>query len=357
MINIAGIGLSSSMGGYQDACAAYRAGLNRFAAHDYMKLMFPGGDEPDSLTVAGVSTLYGYEGIGRTIKMFQQAYRDLQHNLTSPLPENLAILMALPEPEDREIELNVAWNAPREEKLQCYLDSLLPNLFNQLNSAFHQAPLQTVFGDRLAFARILQKAQDILENGDIEHCLLMVADSLLGKEDLEAQLEYNVLKTAANPVGYIPGEGAALILVSRETEQGTLPMSVQVLMDRETVDPEDEDAEREAWLGKKLFALYKQLLPQELSYYPQFIMDLNGEENRAQEFGMLQVMLKSRYLNVPLPEEQIPALGFGEVGTMMGPIALASIVASIQRRYARQRNFLISLSEDSGRRALIYIKV
>ncbi len=357
LIDISGIGLCSSMGGYQDACAAYRAGLNRFSGHEFMKLMFAGEEEPAPLTVAGVSTLYGYESIGRTIKLFQQAYKDLLNNRKKPLPEKFSILIALPEPEEREIELDVPWYANRTEKLKSYMDTLLPTLFKQLSPTFSEMPFQIVFGDRLAFPRILQKAQDALESEDTEHCLLFIADSLLGKEDLDFQLEHNMIKTADNPVGYIPGEGAAMLLVSTATERSNVSMSVHVLMDKTTFDYDDEAAERESWMGKKLFALYEQCLPKEMEAYPEFIIDLNGQEHRAQEYGMLQVMLKSRYPDIPLPTEQVPALGFGELGAMAGPIGLAIILASIERKYAKQRHFIISLSEDSGRRALIKISV
>ncbi|WNO08429.1 hypothetical protein [Teredinibacter sp. KSP-S5-2] len=356
-VNITGIGLCSSLGGYKDACAAYRAGLNRFAAHDHMQLMFPGDEEPSPLTVAAAPALNGYADTGRTIKMLQRAYGDLLANLKHAVPGRVAVLLALPDPYDREIDLGVAPNTPREEYLRIYLDSFVPNLLHQLNPALNQASLQTVFGDRLAFARILQKAKEILANAEADHCLLMISDSLLGAEDLELQLECDMLKTADNPVGYIPGEGAAIILVSTAGGQGGVPMSVDIAMDRTTFDINDGDAEVESWSGKKLFALYEQLLPEELRYYPELILDINGQENRAMEYGMLQVLLKTRYPKLPPPEEHIPALGFGEVGAMMGALALITLVASVERQYARQCNFLISLSEDSGRRALIRITV
>lgn len=356
-INIVGIGLCSSLGGYKDACAAYRAGLNRFAAHEHMQLMFAGDEEPSPVTVAAAPALNGYAGTGRTIKMFQRAYGDLLENLKHPVPGQVAVLIALPDPYDREIDIEVAPDTPREQYLRTYLDSFVPNLLHRLNPVLNQAPLQSVFGDRLAFARILQKAKEILASGETDHCLLMIADSLLGAEDLELQLECNMLKTADNPVGYIPGEGAAIILVSAAGARGGVPMSVQIAMDRTTFDMNDASAEVESWSGKKLFALYEQLLPENLRYHPELILDLNGQESRAMEYGILQVLLKGRYPKLPPPMEQIPALGFGEVGAMMGALALVTLVASVERQYARQCNFLISLSEDSGRRAVIRITV
>lgn len=374
-IMFSGFGLCSSLGGYKDACAAYRAGLNRFSAHTEVKTMFPGNEEPVPLTVAPAAcNIFAYQGLARTVKLFQFAYADLLDNIEQDLPqENIALLFTMPDPLEREQNLDIDEELAREQRLQEYVDALKAPLFT-ICPGLKDIPMQCSFGERAAFARVLKKAITLLNTGKVDHCLVMVADSLLDDHMLQVQLQENRLKTEDNPVGYIPGEGAAAILLSSEAlsksdkNREPLAANINVSIDNRTVDeqiPEIEDEaqldklidqqQRASWHGEKLVNVLTDLLGDsyEQQSFPQHISDVNGEEHRAIELGNTLVKLRLQCPSASFSEVQVPALGFGEVGAVMGPLALMTVAAAVQRGYATQREFVITLSDESGKRAAI----
>lgn len=361
LVQVSAIGLCSSLGNYQDASGAFRAGLTRFQEHDELVDGGVFGDEPTALTVSPVPDyLAAFQGKGRIIKMLSQAYFDLEKNFGGKLPtENLNIYFAMPDPLDRCFTYEKE-ELPREQRLQQFIDEITAPLFKLTNKAFHKLPVQCVFGDRVAFGRVLQKAVSQLSEKK-GNSLVVVVDSLLQHENLEGLMVANQLKTDDNPVGYIPGEGAIMILLSSEQgrpDNSARPLcQVSAMLDASTIDEEDEEAAREQWQGGKLFELVRNLLGEsyDASCLLQPVVDINGGEARATEQALLELKLKQTYPNMQLSEAMIPALGFGETGTIMGALAFMLIVAGIQRGYAQQRQYLILLSEENGKRAVINV--
>lgn len=285
------------------------------------------------------------------------------------------ILMAIPDPQTRAYEMELDQEVARDVRLQAYTDLIVMPLFAKIDPELNDIPMQMVFGERIAFARILKKATDFLANGTAQNCLLLVADSLTDDKVLDELLGENQLKTADNPVGFIPGEGAAMMLLSASGSQSTRA-NISLAIDNTPFDDTrqhtdnttaDDDLEvelklkteeRAQWQDNKLFTMIRSLLlsKYENQYLPQFVSDMNGKENRAIEYGLIQVGFQQFYPQAHSLEEKIIALGFAEVGAMMGPLAMATILASVQRDYARHREFIISLSEDTGKRAVIKLQ-
>ena len=364
-VHIAGIGLSTSLLGFADSCAGFRAGINRFVAHQEIQTMRAGDEEPTPLTVSpAANNLWCYQGIAKTVKMLEIAYKDFIANYQQPVPtDSLQILLATPDPEDRALDMDIPPNTSLEAGLHEYISALSEPLNSKLDSILEQAQLQCVFGDRVAFARILQKAINLINSGEARHCLLLVADSLLDDEMLDLQLANNLVKTGDNPLGYIPGEGAAVILLSSQppTKPGknSINAKIGVSIHRENIDFEDEQAELNQWQGNTLLKLTQSQTKDlyENQWFPQLISDINGEERRAIELGNFMVKLKLAYPNASFLNHIVPALSFGEVGCMTGALAFATVIASRQRDYANSNEFLITLSEAYGKRAAIKMKL
>lgn len=377
LVSISGIGLSTSLGGYADACAAHRAGLTRFSARDDFKIMSPGDDEPQAVTVSPVNNLFIYQGIAKTIRLIKSAYEDLVSSLKSQPPEDVIVLLALADPLERALDLDLGSEATRAERLQVHMDALIEPLFNSINPRLNNAPMQAVYGDRMAFARVLKKATDFITEGKAQHCLLLIADSLLDEFALEQQLENNQLKTNDNPVGYIPGEGAAAILVSAATADKSKLLTIDVATDLTTdivelpnINMNDDShstndtaavnhTANKAKFGARLSDLVRKQVPpsEQPHWFPQIYSDMNGTEARAIEYGTLQVKLKQYYPKAHFLPEQIPALTFGETGVLSGALALSMILASRERGYMAHKEHLIFLSENNGKRASIKISV
>jgi 3-oxoacyl-[acyl-carrier-protein] synthase-1 len=185
----------------------------------------------------------------------------------------------------------------------------------------------------------------------------MISDSLLDDAFLGNQLDNEQLKTDSNPVGYIPGEGAAFILLGSTNETAGIPIEMSVFLENSTIES-DADNYSKHWLSDKLANLVKNSVGvrNDKTVFPQCVTDINGEELRAMEFGMLHVKLKAAYPTALFLPEEVPALSFAETGIMAGSLAFLTTLASIERRYARHNEFLILLSENSGQRAVIYMK-
>ena len=124
-----------------------------------------GDEEPAPLTVAPAATnLWMYQGVGRSVKMLYQAYTDLVANLGNAVPhESLQILVAMPDPEDRSLDLDPEPGISRNQRLQDYMALITRPLFDLMGAPFADVPLQCVFGDRVAFPRILEKAIRIVQ--------------------------------------------------------------------------------------------------------------------------------------------------------------------------------------------------
>ena len=364
-IGVSGIGLATSLGGYVDACAAFRAGLNRFQNHEHIAVMFPGEEEANPITIAPAAVnLGGYQGVGRTIKLLINAFNDLQRNAGCEIPsESLGILLALPDPLERGFDLEYTEEVSRERRLTDYSDLITKPLFDAVAPQLHNLPMQMIFGERIAFARILEKAKSTLVNQQLQHCLLIVADSLLDEEVLYRLQRDNELKTSDNPVGCIPGEGAAVFWLSGPNSSGVNFTPTIAVDNNETQLDFEEDAEIEAaihqsWHGDKLVQQLQHVLHShyENQYFPQVISDINGSDLRATEFGLVQVAIQKFFPKSFWLEEWVPATSFGELGAITGPIALASALASIQRTYSKHREFLLPLSEANGKRAMIHLQ-
>jgi hypothetical protein len=180
---------------------------------------------------------------------------------------------------------------------------------------------------------------------------------------LDFQLANNLLKTGENPLGYVPGEGAAVILLSSQPPSkpgaNSINAQISVSIHREDIDFEDEGSDLEQWQGNTLLKLTQSQTQEryENQWFPQHISDINGEERRSIELGNLLVKLKIAYPKAHFLDQIVPALSFGEVGCMTGALALATVIASRQRGYANHNQFLITLSEEYGKRAAIQIKL
>lgn len=356
---VSAVGMCSSLGRYRDGCAAARAGLSRFQNHADVLLATPGGEE-DALTVApAFSNFSTYQGLARWLKLLSYAYQDLCAQLDLKLLSGrTAIFLAMPDPAARNLTFEPSAQPTDVDWLERNLERFTTAFFRREAPQLLEAPLQCAFGDRVAFARALAKATQVLAKGEAEHCLLLTVDSLLDVDTLQLLLERQCLKTPENPTGYIPGEGAAAIVLSAQSIHAQAQRcTVACHLDSTSLNQDDNEAKNSLWLGRKLFALYRQAVtlpstPNQKSILPVQITDFNGEQNRAKELGFMQSYITQNYLSGVLYDPIVPALSFGETGTLSGALAFNTALYSLQRRYSRHNSFSILLSEESGKRSV-----
>ncbi|NRB42256.1 MAG: hypothetical protein HRU20_27935 [Pseudomonadales bacterium] len=356
-VGINGIGMCSSFGGYHDTCAAMRANINRFRGHSDLVFGQQGDAEPSPITVSPLPQyLEGYQDKARLIKMLTVAYNDLlENNPSQSMAEDIDVFFALADPqmrcvpEDEDLE-----DAPDRQRLNQYLQELGNGFFRCINQP--KFKLSGTFGDRVSFAKILQRAIQLINSGEKKECLLVVADSLLQTDYLENSLNDGKIKTDATPTGYVPGEGAVMFWLSNEpTQSKTFNVSLdqlQVVVGQEVLN---DDAPPQ---GEELLNLLNSLATQTplTESHIDVFSDLTGSETYAMEMATWQLKCKQFYPNMPFNHIRYPSTSLGEVGALMGAISLAWAMAAFNRDYATSKQVLIPLVESDSARALIYLR-
>lgn len=367
---INGIGLATPAGGFFDACAASYAGLNRFGGHSSLGNCMAGDDESTPLTVSAMPAYINqYEGHARVFKLLECALDDFCANLNSSMdnilqPDQTAILMALPDPADRLLD-DDAEAEPRDVRLQSYIDRISQKVLSGKYAFLQQCSLQCVFGERQAFARVMDKASELIAGGHVAHCLVLTVDSLIHLEYLIFLKDENCLKDAENPVGFIPGEGASVFLLGEsaipQSKRFNLPCHIEVNLDRQSVD---EEKLRDRWLGADLYSLMSSLVPNNgaLESFPHIFTDVNGEEKRAVEFAQVNMSVKRDFGKAYKDDNYtIPALSFADTGSFSGAISFGLIAYLFLRpSFASKtpiidKHFLILLSDTDGKRSVIKV--
>lgn len=371
-VTVYGFGLCSTFGGFSDSCAAARAGLSRFSDHEHISMMFPGEDEATPLTIARAASVYvGYQGVARRVKLLVSAYQDLLSQVSvDQLPENTHILFATPDPEDRYIDETYTEEFTRSERLSSYADKILKPFFAHTNPRLSELPIQMIFGERIAFARVVKKAQALVVEGGA--CLILTVDTLLDEVMLDTLSHTERLKSADQPTGFVPGEGAACLFLGPESEAAGVNIQLAAVFEDSSalsesrVEDGSEDVEfegplirHEDWTAERLYAQVQRLITTQNdgARYPVLLSDVNGEECRAMEYGLLQVLLKRDFGVEKITEMQLPATVFGETAGMSGVYAMAMTIAAAQRGYLFGLQHQILLSEFGGRRGVIQINV
>jgi 3-oxoacyl-[acyl-carrier-protein] synthase-1 len=166
-----------------------------------------------------------------------------------------------------------------------------------------------------------------------------------------------MLKTSVNPVGFVPGEAAAFVLVERTEDtrpMGSRPLAsfvcgplVPGAFHRLSDNPPD---------GVVLAHAIRDLLAMQSPYAKVGLVigDLNGDEYRAQDWGSALVRLRNAH-GLADARMWIPALGFGETGSAAGALALCLAARTIERGQLRQDMALVWLSDKRGGAAAVIV--
>jgi 3-oxoacyl-[acyl-carrier-protein] synthase-1 len=86
------------------------------------------------------------------------------------------------------------------------------------------------------------------------------------------------------------------------------------------------------------------------------IVDLNGDERRALEWGYCLVRLRSRF-DIGRHESWLPAASFGETGCAAGAIAICMAVRALQRAYTAARSVLVVSSSYGGSKGALCVSL
>lgn len=232
------------------------------------------------------------------------------------------------------------------------MDKLIPPLLAQTGLDLLRPRAQVVVGDQAGWATALWWAMQLLSSGAAKRCITGGIDSLIDPQILSALLDARLLKTPEHPVGLMPGESAAFLLVERmdaAAARGARPLAM--------IDPpvllqgEPHELSEEPVTGELLARTISAAVGASASPGTDLMMcDCRGTHRTAVEWGSAQVRLPREVSGAP---QWFPAAMFGATGAATGPVAACVAIRAFERGYAPGRDVLTWLASGRGDRAAV----
>lgn len=321
---ITGLGLTTSVGhDHKTACASIRAGLKRPDKlwNYYLPATKPFEDEDDGY-VTGHPVLDGdYDNREeRMVKLLAMAFDDLKKDgADSILPEGTPLYLALPEKE------RLAPDDPG------FLDLISENT----SIPFLEQGFQIFQQGHAGMIMALSHAANAMREGLFSRVFIAATDSLIGFNDLSRFNRLDRLKSSLNPLGFMPGEAASVILLEKTqsalNRNATIKCMVKAFataMEEKhvlSINPQGGDG-----LSKAISLVMDQIQENPL-IVDTIISDMNGESFRAEEWAMIQARIMNRING----EKNciFPAICIGDTGAASSGVSFCIAVRAMARGY------------------------
>lgn len=348
---ISALGAISSVGrDVKTLCAAIRAGITRpnpLDGYRVLDIM-----EYDEIPVTGhpvTGITDGFSDIGRWFQLSIRAIDDLCRNNSVPSVDDSGfwsktmLFVVIPFLDER------FYPDPNctEEMIE---EALLKPLIGQIAHLAKPEQAQVLPRGRVGVLEIISKVGDILEGGFFERVIILATDSLTDVTALKWLDEHNRIKSDLQPNGLIPGEAAVAIMIETgQTIASREGRPIARLLSVATADEPKSMLWGERSQGEALAqvietALLNSALPER--YSAPVIVDLNGEDWRAEEFGFAQLRVEpSLWDGYNL---NLPAMSIGDVGAAFSALQVAVACRSLTRRYGGGESMLMSCSDEHG---------
>lgn len=355
-------GMVTALGREADtSCAAARAGLLRLSGLHTMNFAAReefGQERLDGFpaVVGHVAPLvYGYTGPVRLAVLGGFALGDLlqKRPVRACEASTTAMFLALP---DAYLEKVYATAIEAEEPVR-YVESKVPDvaelILSRAGLALPERNRRIYREGHVGFARALADASAEIGAGVFQQCIVGAVDCCLDPAFLEAAASLRALRTGSNPVGFLPGEAAAFILLERPGASTGVQLNAVGFANGGP--GEFDEAPLTGQHLAKAIAAALEGSRRSAPLLDCWIADLNGTERRAMDWGHAVVRLRSRY---DLPDIPLwtPAASFGETGAASGAVAVCVALKAYERGYMPGPNCLIWLaSHDGGRAAILLV--
>jgi 3-oxoacyl-[acyl-carrier-protein] synthase I len=201
-------------------------------------------------------------------------------------------------------------------------------------------------GGRAGTIRALEAAFHALAMGSVDQAVVGGCESKLDPAALARALADGRLKTADFPVGFIPGEAAALCVLDARAVAARPTVTAPVTAREESCRSAGHPA-----IGKRLAeVIVEALAGAPANAAGSVFLDLNGEAYRATDWAMAQVRAR-RTAALDRLHPELVVLGFGDVGAAFPILAMALAGRAFERGYGRGPLALVCTSADGGERA------
>lgn len=343
-IVVTGLGMVSSLGhGAEQSCASVRARITRFQEDDsFLCQAGPPGWEEEPLVGARIASLDA--GPDRIRGMALAAFQELIQNarLTREEFAGAGLYLSLP-PASR----------PGPEGRD---DAGLPSGTLEGLSAGRERPASVIAAGHAGSFLAMEQAAAAIREGKRDLCLVAGADSYFEDEILERLDAARRLKSSWNSGGFVPGEGAAAILLEprhrAERRRATLLAGVEKIG---TALEANIFGSPSPCRGDGLAQAIATCAAGDGGTGPDWVTcDLNGENDRAMEWGLCQVRLRGLLAGVR--HLWHPADCLGDLGAATGAFLVALVSRAFQRGYAPAERCLLWTSSDGPERAALMLR-
>jgi 3-oxoacyl-[acyl-carrier-protein] synthase-1 len=240
----------------------------------------------------------------------------------------------------------------RPGRIEGLEDELLPEICKLLeNARFSDASIVIPHG-RVSVGVALLQARKLLNHREIPAVLIVATDSLLRWPTLKALDQQARLLTESNSNGFIPGEAASAILVTRPSRENQMRIT-GLGFATEQASIETDEPLRADGLSRAIGAALNDAgcEPHDVDFR---ITDIAGEHYYFKEAALaLSRTLRRRKEEFDLWH---PAECIGEVGSAIGPAMIAVAEAATRKAYAPGPTVLLHAANDAGQRAAIIMR-
>lgn len=328
-------------------CAAVRAKVSRVAEYPayYPTGSDPGWNDDEPLMAAQVRGLP--PGLPLRERMVELAARLLRRlparfGLSRARLGHTALLVALPLPDAAVADADIP-------------DQLVPELLRTC-ALPPFAATRALAGGHTAVFQLLDEGARIVAERTAESVLLVAVDSYLSHGRLQLLDEGWRLRSARNVDGFLPGEGAAALLLEPMRGRTAPPGTHAVLHPVALATEANPSTSEEHSTGRGLTAALAEALAASpvRAPYPWVICDMNGESYRAYEWGLAMTLLPDRLGSITRLSH--PAECTGDVGAVSGALLIGLAACGFARGYAPAPEALLWAASDGNTRAALRIE-
>ncbi|MNQ32985.1 3-oxoacyl-(acyl carrier protein) synthase [compost metagenome] len=328
---ILGSGMVSAVGlDAPSSCAAIRCALDNFQETRFIDR---GGEWQ---IAAEVPLEHPWRGRTKLIRMAARAIAEALRSVPGCAAEKTPLLLGLAE-------------AERPGRLEGLDISLLHGIERELGLHFHGSS-NVIPRGRVSGAVALLNARKLIHEQGHRHVLVAGVDSFLAGPTLAAFEGRERLLTSQNSNGFIPGEGAAAVVIGAPVASEAPQLACIGLgfgMEKATVEAEDIPLRAEGLTQAVRAALAEAGCGLEKMDYR--LTDISGEQYYFKEASLaLGRTLRVRKEHFHLWH---PADCIGETGAAIGPAMLTVALAACRKNYGEGPNIFCHLGNDAGQRA------
>jgi 3-oxoacyl-[acyl-carrier-protein] synthase-1 len=170
--------------------------------------------------------------------------------------------------------------------------------------------------------------------------------------------ELGLVRTLDQPTGFFPGEAAAFLLLERIDTARRRGGRIEALLGPWSVTKAEKDRFSGVPLrGRGLSRVIQECVGSKVKPTREValaIVNLNGDELRAKEFGMALTHLASNGIPTDF-RIWMPPEHFGEIGAATGPVSVCLGTRGFVRGYAHTSALLVGLMGDDGSRGAVML--